>query len=539
MVEELQALSHHNLPRLYLATFILRSAFGVVTLILPIYMNDLTKLHPLVNFTGLEIGLVVSSIFITEISLVTIFGRLSDVMQRRIPFIVIGNFIAAVSLMLFSFFTTFAPLFFLHMVEGVGAALMTGPILALIADSSTEHNVGKNMGLYETMTFGGMAAGFLIGGFLYDILGGVSGYGHWVFAISAIMLFVSTYISTQLDEHKPRARHLEFRLIMRFYRETIRHDIFILISLLIFVVISLFSSLSLLVKGKFSLILAIKGSGLPPQFVNILYPIAIILLIMGSIDMIMELKATDEDRIPVAGDRPNHFQELANAFKHKQLGKILPAWFLIMSILGTIFTFLPLILSNGIKPGHSNIPAADQTISTGMNATSIGIYFVVGITILGSMQVIFGKLVDSWGRKPVLIIGVGSILTLSAEITFIVTTLPNVLGNPFGSIEGWLFVITASVIGLGVSAFGPAALAVLADSSTESNRATASGIYSVLLGLGNLSGNIFGGALWDIGDYWNGSQGSAILIFMFCSILALIALLIIIKIQEPEKIKSQ
>lgn len=532
--ETLVSLAHLNLPRLYLATFILRAAFGVVTLVLPVFLNDFSKSGRGPAFTGLEIGIIVSAIFISEISLVTIFGRLSDVMQRRIPFIVVGNFIAAISLAMFSFLTNFSGLFFAHLVEGVGAAMMTGPTLALIADSSSEDQIGRKMGIYETMTFGGMAAGFLIGGIFYDLLGGITKNGHWVFALSAILLLITTYISTQMQEPKNRETHRDFWMIKRFYRETVRHDVFMLIAGLIFVVVSLFSGVSLYVQHDFSLITALQGKGVNYQFIAILYPTAAIFLIMGIIDFVLELKATDEERKPIGGEKHNHLHELGAAFKHNQLGKILPAWFLVMAILGTIFTFLPLILSKGIAPGHGDIPAADETLSSGLNTTSIGLFFVIGITVLGSMQIFFGKLVDTWGRRPVLIIGVSSIMILTAEITFVVTKIPKILGDPFGSIAGIIFVITASIIGLGVSAFGPAALAVLADNSTAKNRATSGGIYSVLLGLGNLAGNIFGGVLWDLGDYWNGSQGSATLIFIFCFVLAAVAFYIVVHINGRE-----
>jgi MFS family permease len=534
-IAKMRELGPYNLPRLYASTFFLRSAFGVVTLIQPVYLKQLHEAGG-PEFTGVQIGLIIGSIFITEIALVTVFGRLSDLMQRRVPFVALGNLIAAISLAFFSFYTSFSALFIIHAIVGIGAAMAMGPTLAMIGDSAKPENQGIKMGLFETVTFGGMAFGFLLGGVLYDIiLGGVEGYGALTFAISAIFLVGGSYYASQMKEPHSKPLKEEFSILFSFYRETVQHFTMIGISLLILFVISVLSGISLLIQGEFSWIGAITGEGIDTQYVVILYGGGAALLTIGMIDFFMEITTAEEDKVPLGGEEHSHIQEVIMAFKDKELKKILPAWLIVMIILGTIVTFLPIILATGItEPGEGEGLSGETAVSHGMDVSAIGIFFVVGMFILGGMQIVFGKFVDRFGSRPILIIGVTSILILSAQIVFAVAFYPEWFIDPFSGI-GLIFIIIAGITGLGVSAFGPAALAVLSHNSTHENRGTTGGIYSLLLGVGHIIGDLFGGILWDIGNFLGGRTGSALAIFIFIFVLALIAFLVVIRIGGKPK----
>ena len=76
---------------------------------------------------------------------------------------------------------------------------------------------------------------------------------------------------------------------------------------------------------------------------------------------------------------------------------------------------------------------------------------------------------------------------LAADIVFVVGFHPEYFSEAF-TYPGIIFIGIAVIAGLGVSAFGPAALAVLADSSNQGNRGTSAGIYSLLMGLGEIVG---------------------------------------------------
>jgi len=523
-----------NLPRLYTSTLLLRSAFGVVTILLPVYLKDLSDSGLGPNFSGLQIGLIVGSIFISEIALVTIFGRLSDIMHRRVPLIVVGNIIAALGLSMFSFFDNFTILFTAHLVEGIGAAMVTGPALAMIGDSSKPEERGANMGLYETVTFGGMAVGFLVGGVLYDLLGGIHGGGRYTFIISGLFLIGGSIYASQMHEPHAQSFQEEFSIVKRFYRETVPHIYFILIGSGMIVSVFVISTINGLAAGSVTLISVLLGTGVNLQYKLTFWGAGLFILLLGFLDFYLEETATPEERVPLGGENHSHFDELAEALNDKDLKRILLAWYMVMIILGVIVTFLPIILKEGSLssgPAQGDIPAANQAISQGLNTSMVGIYFVVGVSLLGVLQIFFGKMVDKWGRRPVLSIGVSSITLLTLEVTLAILFFPSWFSG-FSTTQGTIFLLFAALTGMGVSAFGPAALAVLADNSTPTNRGTASGIYSLLLGLGHLTGDIIGGSLWDLGDSLGGNRGSASMIFGFCFVLAGLAFFFVHSIEK-------
>jgi len=530
---------NHNLPRLYLATLFLRSAFGVVTLVLPIYLKELTE-SGRQSFSGLQIGLIVAAIFMSEITLITIFGRLSDLLQQRKTFIITGNFIAAIALAMFSFLNHFWAFFIAHIVEGIGAAMAIGPSLALVADSSSHEDHGEKMGLFETVTFGGMALGFLFGGIMYDnILGGIHGNGRMTFFFASFFLLAGGILATTIKEDQIFDPDQNRHTTARFYRELIPHKPLLTYAASMIALITILSGVSLSIQNRFTIIGAILGKGIELPIVGIFYGSAIIMLVLGLIDLYFELTHSAEDKRPLAGHDQGHVEQVLKLIRNSDLSRILPAWLFVMIILGTIVTFLPIILSTGItQPGQGDVLSADEGLSAGLSSAQVGIYLVSGMTVLGVMQVFFGKLVDRIGRRPILLLGVVSLVLLSAEIVFVVSFHPEWFVNPFAG-NGLIFVITASMIGLGVSGFGPAALTVLADNTSYENRGTTAGIYSLLLGLGHIIGDLFGGVLWDLGNNINGSRGGAVAIFGFVFILAIAAFISVYFIKPHEKVMEE
>lgn len=527
-------LADHNLPRLYLSTFFLRSAFGVVTLLLPIYLAQLYLIGG-PEFSKFEIGLIVGSIFLSEIALVTVFGRLSDITGRRRPFIVMGNIIAAISFAMFSIFEGFVGLFIAHLIEGIGAAMVMGPTLAMIGESSTVDKHGEKMGLFETATFGGMAFGFFVSGLFYDtLLGGIEEAGRWTFAISSLFLVIGAFLAFQLLEPAEGGIDIDWGVMRRFYRETVHHRPMLLFPLSSFLLLTSLSTIILVIQGEFSLVAAIFAEGLNPQITTIIYGAAAVLFFMGLLDFYFELSMSSEDKKPLRrGRHQSHVGELIEALKDSELKKILLAWYLVMIILGTIVTFLPIILNAGInEPGDAEIVSADAALSKGLEAFEIGLFFVFGAAVLGAMQIFFGKMVDRYGRRPILLLGLLSIVLLGIEVISAFVFFPYIFNDIFSG-SGLAFLVIASITGLGVSAFGPAALTVLADNSQAGNRGVTAGIYSLLLALGHLTGDILGGFLYDIGEYFAGTRGGAIAIFVFILICALLALLAVINIQKP------
>ncbi len=522
--------ARHNLLRLYTSTLLLRSAFGTVMLLLPVYLHELGKTGG-PQFSGVEIGLVVGSYFIGEMAFVTIFGRLSDLMQKRRPFIVVGNLVAAVSFAMFSLSNDFFVLFWAHVVEGVGAAMVIGPSLALIGDSTPVQERGTKMGLFETVTFGGMAVGFLLGGAVYKVLGGAAKYGHWSFAILSPLLLFGAYEAYKMIEPDQTTWEEEWHLLKRFYRETINHKINIFGGIIVASFVWLMSGVQMALRQSFDFYAMLRGEYLHARFVWTLYAAAIILVVTGVIDLYLELTLSTQDKTPLGGEEHSHIDEVIEAFKHEDLKRILPAWLMVMIIIGTITTYLPIILNQGVgTPGETSTPT-DDSLAQGFNVLEIGVFFVLGMVVLGSMQYSFGKLVDHWGRKPVLTLGLVSLVIMSADVVYVVGFKREILQSPF-SYPGILFVAIGGISALGVGAFGPAALAVLADSSDQSNRGMSGGIYSFLMGLGEITGDVVGGVFWDLGNEFLGPNGGAIMVLVFVLIMALGAFFSVHRLQD-------
>ncbi len=520
----------HNLFHLYISTLLLRSAFGTVMLLLPVYLNEIGQ-HGGPQYTKVEIGLIVGSYFIGEMTFVTIFGRLSDLMQKRRPFIVWGNIIAAFSFAMFSLSNNFFVLFTAHIIEGIGAAMVIGPSLALIGDSTTYNQRGAKMGLFDTVTFGGMAIGFLLGGIVYSLLGGAEKYGHWSFTILSSLLFFSAYYASKIIEPSTKSWREEWQIIKRFYRETINHKFNIYGGIFVILFLWIMSAIQLTIAGSFDYLSMIKGEGLLPRFTMTLYAAALILLATGIIDWYFEVTFSAEEKQPLGGEEHSHMEEIMRAFKHKELRKILPAWLLVMTIIGTVTTYLPIILNQGVgSPGETSTPT-DDTVAHGYNALEIGIIFVVGMILLGSMQYLFGKLADIWGRKPVLTIGLVSLVIMSVDVVYVVGFHPEYLRN-FLSFPGIIFIAIGALATLGVAAFGPAALAILSDSSDSNNRGMSGGIYSFMMGLGEITGDVVGGVFWDLGDKYLGPRGGSFAVLFFIMILSFMAFLTVYNLKD-------
>ena len=96
---------------------------------------------------------------------------------------------------------------------------------------------------------------------------------------------------------------------------------------------------------------------------------------------------------------------------------------------------------------------------------------------------IYGKLSDLYGRKPILMIGIGLFLAGSALCGL--------------SSEMWQLVLFRGVQGLGAGALFPIALAVIGDLFTPAERGKYQGLFGLVFGVAFLAGPAIGGFLTD------------------------------------------
>jgi len=172
-----------HLRVLYLSTFILRTAFGALLLLISSYVAG--DVNPL-----LTVAIIAVPYPLAEMATASYFGILSDRTGRK-TIIVAGTTLATVVVALYTLSDNVWYLTTLHGIHGIGAAATVAPAIAMIADHADSCDRGRQMGWFDYSTFLGYIVGAVIGGFLIDLVGARIGFViiAGLLAISAIMLY--------------------------------------------------------------------------------------------------------------------------------------------------------------------------------------------------------------------------------------------------------------------------------------------------------------------------------------------------------------
>jgi MFS family permease len=151
---------------------------------------------------------------------------------------------------------------------------------------------------------------------------------------------------------------------------------------------------------------------------------------------------------------------------------ILPVWLGLTTILGVVFV-LPRSL-----------------MESGLSSSQVGLTLALGAFGLGMGAVVFGWISDKIGRGKTLGIGVvGLILVLLSMLEAVSHSPPRIYQQlPLIALGG--FMATATV---------PSALAYVGDKANRGLRGSAMGIYSMMLSLGMVIGNLLGGYSTSVG----------------------------------------
>ena len=145
---------------------------------------------------------------------------------------------------------------------------------------------------------------------------------------------------------------------------------------------------------------------------------------------------------------------------------ILPLWLGLTSILGVVFV-LPRTL-----------------MESGFGSSEVGLTLSLGAFGIGIGSVAFGRLSDKIGRGKTLGIGVIGLVML------LLSTLDAVSHSPPQIYQQLPFIVVG---GLMATATVPSALALVGDRASSGRRGSAMGIYSMMLSLGMVIGNLLGG----------------------------------------------
>ncbi|WP_110111922.1 MFS transporter [Bacillus sp. CGMCC 1.16541] len=140
--------------------FIVMTGIGLIIPIMPAYIEEF-------GASGQTLGLLVAAFGLTQFLFSPLAGELSDKYGRRL--IIIGG-IAGFSLsqIIFAFGTEMWHLYVSRLIGGASAAFIIPPMMAYVADITTEEKRGKGMGLLGAAMSLGFVIGPGIGGFLAE-----------------------------------------------------------------------------------------------------------------------------------------------------------------------------------------------------------------------------------------------------------------------------------------------------------------------------------------------------------------------------------
>jgi len=191
-----------------------------------------------------------------------------------------------------------------------------------------------------------------------------------------------------------------------------------------------------------------------------------ILLLSASMTTIAWVKETSYPSVK----RSFRFSPMKGLDEHTRA--ILPLWLGLTSILGVVFV-LPRSL-----------------MELGYGYSQIGLTLSIGAFALGIGSVVFGRISDKIGRGKTLGIGVVGLTLLLAS------ALEAVSHTPFRIYQQLPIIALGGIM---ATATVPSALAYVGDRANKGFRGSAMGIYSMMLSLGMVIGNLLGGYSISVG----------------------------------------
>ena len=139
---------------LYFATFVMRAAAFLCIAVL--------GSKKFLDTDAFILAVIVAMYPASELLTVMFFGVLVDVKGRK-PILVFAHGLTALAAFLFIITNHLLWLGMTTAIFGVGAAAKVTSTLTLVADYSTITDRAKNMGLFDIVTLGGLASGYILG----------------------------------------------------------------------------------------------------------------------------------------------------------------------------------------------------------------------------------------------------------------------------------------------------------------------------------------------------------------------------------------
>ncbi len=141
--------------------FIAMSGIGLIIPIMPDYLETF-------GVAGQALGFLIAMFAFSQFLFSPLAGDLSDKFGRKY-LIIVGLVIFGLSQLMFGMASDLWILFLARFFSGVGSAFIVPPMMAFVADVTTEEERGKGMGLLGASMSLGFMIGPAIGGFLAEV----------------------------------------------------------------------------------------------------------------------------------------------------------------------------------------------------------------------------------------------------------------------------------------------------------------------------------------------------------------------------------
>jgi MFS family permease len=206
----------------------------------------------------------------------------------------------------------------------------------------------------------------------------------------------------------------------------------------------------------------------------------------------IELSEVDLQETTVEPGAINPFKAVAPSLQNKQFQKFAIAWLAYSTLVGAALNYAPLVLTK-----------------VGGQTAILGFVFLVGAAFMGAVQPTIGKLSDSLGRKPFLIIGCVGMSLLVVMIAAVLNLPPedvvDLIFNPisltkvkslafipgFGiAIPHLLVVVPLLIFLLSASCFASSSLGLISDVTEEGSRGREMGLTQAITSSGSIIGTL-------------------------------------------------
>lgn len=223
--------------------FITMGGIGIIVPVMPAYLE-------IFGVGGQVLGFLIAGFAFAQFLFSPVAGDLSDRHGRKI-FIVGGLVLYGFSQILFGLATDVWILFVARFLSGVGAAFIMPPIMAFVADITTDEERGKGMGMIGAAMSLGFMIGPGIGGFLASVDLSFPFFLAGIVAILAAILsaLILPSVKGQVVEKTPR-ENLTKQLV-----RSVKTSYFIFLIVVFtfsFGIANLQTTLSLYLSNKFS-----------------------------------------------------------------------------------------------------------------------------------------------------------------------------------------------------------------------------------------------------------------------------------------------